>query len=663
VDPSLIEAAESAISQQRPQDAIAILQPAMTDDTDPRLHHVMGVAKGLAGDLPGAIAHFETAIAINPSFNQAIYALGIIHSNQGRFHDAIGYFARSAELDPRFEHNRYLLAAAHLQAGNSADAITWLTELCAAEPQNQRFIEVLNFTVQKIGGMAPAVEALLAHDRAEPAALLLLAHGAGVPDEKTTLWTLAVQLMSKDRFRLGQRLFERLVTIDPKNWAAGWNAHICRLRLSLLDGTLDWLKRLDQPDNPHRARIRDEILYIAPLEPDVTMVDLRHLTVSLQHDIVGAVVPMTHPMPSLERRPLRVGFLSRLFPMPNFARIYTGLFAALDRTQFRVIALYSGNGSASLDPLGSSVDEIVMLSGLDHQAAATRIREAEIDLLMDCNGFGSSEGNRILDFKPAPVQIVWSNKHCTSGMPSMDWVLADPSIAGIDPACFVERVHAMPLFHIGSALQEAPDVTESPASRNGYVTLGAQIAGLKLNKPMMRSWAAMLHRLPTARFLLRFGVVPETHDMVREFMKAEGIAPDRLDLKLGPQSQWDYLETYGEMDMALDRFPISGGVTTFETLWQGVPLLSWMGETWAGRRGGVLLRQLGLPELVFDSPESYIEGAVSLAQDLDRLVHYRTGLRDHLLRFGIGDDRPLARAMGDALLHFWQEYVAARRTG
>jgi protein O-GlcNAc transferase len=222
--------------------------------------------------------------------------------------------------------------------------------------------------------------------------------------------------------------------------------------------------------------------------------------------------------------------------------------------------------------------------------------------LVDCNGFGEVEGNRILDYKPAPVQAAWSNKHYTTGLPTMDWMLADASIDGVDPACFVERIHRLPCFHIDMPPGPMPPLTPPPLRRNGFVTLGAQIAGLKLNRAMMRSWARMLGRVPDARLFLRFGSIPESHDMIRSVMAAEGIGANRLSLHYGCGHE-RYLASFAEIDLVLDRFPISGGVTSLEALWQGVPILSWPGESWAAKRGAALLRQLGLGELVADSLE------------------------------------------------------------
>jgi hypothetical protein len=562
-------------------------------------------------------------------------------------------------LDPKFQQNRYLLAVAQLQCHEPVEALPLLYELCRETSDNLRFREVRAHAVQMMGGAQKAAETLLAKGKPETAGGLLLEDARLVRGDCDLLWRSAAALMQVSRLRLAKRLFEKIFELDPTAWSAGWNAHYCGLELSQVDGALDWLRRLDHPQNPDRNRVLDTMLYIAPLSPGSTMAGLRELAVSSQKILAAGAVPMRHAAGTAQKPILRIGFLSRIFHLENYAQIYLGLFRHLDREAFEVIAVWNGTASEPAPAVRAASDELLAIGGMPAKEAAQAIRDAAIDILVDCNGFGETEGNRILDFKPAPIQAVWSNKHCTSGQPTMDWIIADPSIDGVDAAHFVERIYRLPCFHIDMPPALMPAPSPAPLLRKGHVTLGAQIAGLKLNRAMLGLWARILAQLPDAKLLVRFGIVPDTQDMIREFMATQGIAADRLILALATSHE-AYLASFAELDLVLDRFPISGGVTSLEALRLGIPVISWTGESWASRRGGTLLRQLGLPELVADSADGFVDLAVALCRDPDRLVRYRETLAERVKEDGAGGRR-LAEAMGDAFRHFWQERAASAR--
>jgi len=650
-----ITEAQKAIDGGQPQVALAVVAPLLAESRDARIHHLAAIAKALGGDTLGAIGHFRDAEALDSTLNEAVYGLAVVLLNRGDMAEAVECLRRSVALDPKFQRNRYFLAIAHFKTGNYLESYCLFEALARESPEDAQIVLVRDHVRQALGDARAAAADLIHAGHAE-LAVGLLAGAVLTRQDFDLLWKTAAALMEKAEYHLAKEMFSRMVELDPQAWSAGWNAHYCRLQIGEVDGALDWLRRLDHPENPGRAMILDAMLYVAPLTTTETMRSLHALATYAQPLLGAGANPLAHGAGEAAKRPLRIGFLSRIFHLPNYAQIYLGLFRNLDRGRFRVVALCNGSVPEEGSAVRACVDELVELHEADPRTAAQSIHQAGIDVLVDCNGFGAIEGNRILDFKPAPIQAAWSNKHYTSGLATMDWMIADASIDGIDPANFVERIYRLPCFHID--MPEIADVLPVPApvGTNGYVTLGAQVAGLKLNRAMLATWARILHASPGTRLLLRFGSVADSHLMIRAIMAAEGIGEERLDLRFAT-GHGDYLETFAEIDLVLDRFPISGGVTSLESLLRGVPIVSWVGESWASRRGGALLRQLGLPELVADSRGDYIMLAAELCRDHGRLVRYREGLRAQVSAAIRGSDRMLAGAMGDAFDHFWHEHT------
>ena len=135
-----------------------------------------------------------------------------------------------------------------------------------------------------------------------------------------------------------------------------------------------------------------------------------------------------------------------------------------------------------------------------------------------------------------------------------------------------------------------------------------------------------------------------------------GIDAARLTL-LGAQAERrDHLAQYGHVDIALDPFPYSGGLTTYEALWMGVPVITVYGETFASRHSLSHLSTIGLPELVAGDRDDYIKLAVDLANNAERLVGLRAGLREKMASSPICDGKKFADSFAAIMRDIWQEW-------
>jgi predicted O-linked N-acetylglucosamine transferase (SPINDLY family) len=154
-----------------------------------------------------------------------------------------------------------------------------------------------------------------------------------------------------------------------------------------------------------------------------------------------------------------------------------------------------------------------------------------------------------------------------------------------------------------------------------------------MNPAIFELWAQILHRIPTARLLLkRNPLAPgqSARNRVLEIFARHGVAESRIELEGGTLSERSHLERYAQVDIMLDTFPYTGTTMTFESLWMGVPVITRAGPSHVSRVGASILTHAGLPELVASSPEQYVKAAVSLAQDIPRLAALRASLREKL---------------------------------
>src|SRR5439155_5088324 len=177
----------------------------------------------------------------------------------------------------------------------------------------------------------------------------------------------------------------------------------------------------------------------------------------------------------------------------------------------------------------------------------------------------------------------------------------------------------------------APAIGPLPATAPGVVTFGCFNNLAKINPAVIALWARLLQALPTARLLLKTGALADAavRERILALFAAEGIPAAQIDLEAGsPHSE--LLKRYNDIDIALDPFPYSGGLTTIEALWMGVPVVTMPGERFASRHSFSHLNNVGLGDLVADSPEAYVRIAIELADDLPRLAGLRAGMRERL---------------------------------
>lgn len=368
-------------------------------------------------------------------------------------------------------------------------------------------------------------------------------------------------------------------------------------------------------------------------------------------------------------RKLKIGFLSPDFRVHAVMCFAEGILAQLDRRQFEVYAfhLYPKDDLVT-ERVKCHVDHFIRLSGMSHDAQAERIRSHEIDILIDMTGHTGNNALLTMVRKPAPVQVTWLGFVATTGLTAIDYYLTDEIITppGVEPL-FSETLFRLPTY-AGSyrALSRNPlwryqplfAVRPTPALRNGYITFGSCNNLGKLTDDVLRLWGQLLQQIPTARLLIEgkgFGKA-EFADSYRARCAHQGIDPDRIDL-IPLDTNKQYL-AYHDIDIALDPFPLTGGTTTCDVLWMGVPLVSMEGHSSPSRMSTDALTHLGRTEWLAQTPEQYLAIAKDLASDIERLNTFRLGFRDEVEHSRLMRDDIVCHHFAEALRTMWLRWQA-----
>ncbi|WP_454690543.1 O-linked N-acetylglucosamine transferase family protein [Achromobacter aloeverae] len=293
-----------------------------------------------------------------------------------------------------------------------------------------------------------------------------------------------------------------------------------------------------------------------------------------------------------------------------------------------------------------------------------QIREDEIDMLIDLAGYGAGTHMRALTQEPAPLIIKWVGGLInTTGVESIDYLISDAieSPPGVDHT-YTEKLIRMPDDYICyMPPARVPPVGPLPALKNGYVTFGCFNNPTKINHIILAEWARLLNLVPEARILLKGGPYdsPIMRKMVQDVMIAHGVAVDRIHFS-GYSLHYQLFEAYNEVDIALDPWPYSGGLTTCEAMLMGVPVVTLPGPTFAGRHSATHLINAGMSECVATDWDAYRDCAISLASDLDALAKLRGELRQKLLSSPVCDAARFAGNLANALRAIWQRYCEGK---
>jgi len=357
------------------------------------------------------------------------------------------------------------------------------------------------------------------------------------------------------------------------------------------------------------------------------------------------------PMPAAVRSPaegrrLHVAYLSNDFHGHATASLITQVLESHDRERFEVSLLSHGedDGSALRQRLLRVGDRFEDMSRLSLADMASRVRELGVDILVDLKGHTGGSRLTMLAHRPAPIQVAWLGFPGSCGAREVDYIIGDPIVTPLaDAPWYSEKIAQMPhCYQPNDGLRERatpPARSELGLPDDALVLVSANQTA-KLNPPLFDAWMEILRRLPQAvLWQLTGGDEPDAE--LRRQAQARGVAPERL-IFMPRAKLADHLRRLGAADLALDSWPCNGHTTTSDALWAGVPVVTLRGSNFAGRVSESLLRAVGLPELVCDSPQAYVDQVCELAA----LPERRGVLRARLAQ--ARDDAPLYDAKGFA---------------
>lgn len=673
----------SLVSQGRLSDAEVQVRALL--DTAPQ--HPMAwktLAAVLLAQGKDALEAAQKAVARLPQDAQAVNNLGRAFHDRHMHGEALTAYRYALRLQPNLLQALLNLGAALRDTGDLTGAEAQLRQATRFHPSSPEAFNDLGVTLTAAGKLDAAYQSL-------QQALVL------APQHVMAMTNLGQALIEGRRHDLAASVFDRALALQPDVAKAHLGRADALRELGLLDDAeTSYRQALAlQPQDP-RAEVGLGICLVEQGRADEALTHYQAAQAIERNDLT--VLPnmlfarqyLAHPTPLDDiheartfgaaaskhaqafqhwqvtvdpRRQLRIGLVSgdlRQHPVGRFLESVLMELATQHSASLAFVAYHNHHEEDELTAqLKPRCAQWHAVADWTDTKLAHQIHQDAVDILIDLAGHTTHNRIRVFAWRPAPVQLSWLGYFATTGVAEIDYLLADPHTVPTDhEAHFTETIWRLPDTRMCFTPPSEPvAVSPLPAQASGHITFGCFNHVGKINDTVIATWSRILQRVPGSRLCLKAKQLAgeAARSRLTSAFAAHGISGNQLLLEGGSPRQ-QYLETYHRIDIGLDPFPYTGGTTTVESLWMGVPVLTQAGPNLISRQGLGLLHNAGLPHWVASDADDYVERAVAFASDLPALAALRSQLREQVLASPLFDAKAFARHFETALRGMWTRW-------
>ena len=601
-----------------------------------------------SGQIDLAIELFRRVVQLAPDNVEAHGNLGIALKAAGRIDEAIAIYRQAIRLSPVRVELHYNLGVA-LQARQDHEQ--------AAESYRQ--------AIQLKPDLAPALNnlagSLLELGRVQEAIASYRRAIQIQPDFPDPHYSLGVVLQREGKFDEAIAHYRRAIELRPTT--GQWHNNLANALKSVgrVDEAIEQYKKAISLQ-PGLTDAHSNLILAMHYLPGVTAQEIRSEAVrwNARHAQAGKQFVRPHENDRDPSRRLRIGYVSPDFCDHVAGRVALPLIRGHNRAQVSVHCYSNVRRTDQVTrEFVAAADHWRSIHRADDQEVAEQIRRDEIDILVDLALH--TAGNRLTLFalKPAPVQVTYLAYPGPSGIEAMDYRLSDPHLDPVDAdlQSYTERTIRLPhsYWHYQTP-SPAPELSPPPSSLSGQITFGCLNNVAKISAPALDLWAGILTRVENSKLLI-LSASPEHRRRIASHFPNPGRIEyvERTPLET-------FFNTISRIDIALDSFPYAGGITTCDTLWMGVPIVTLSGATAVGRGGRSILSNIGLPDLIAPSPDEYVQIAAQLAANPAKLAELRAAMRERMRASPLMDSVQFVADIENAYRQMWRIWCATEST-
>jgi predicted O-linked N-acetylglucosamine transferase (SPINDLY family) len=622
------------------------------------VYHDIGIVLFLNERFEEAFVSFEKAVALDRQMTSAWLNGGNALCAMNRFEEAVQWIEQVLKMEPDHVHAHYNLGNIHKTTGAFEQALTCYQRTLAIEPSNVDAHNNAGIILMKQGMLGKALDCFTTalafnpgcHQASYNAATAMQRLGHLEPALNHVRQTLQIQPGFGDALALYVSLLQQ---------ACDWDA------LSGAEKKLEKLT-LKQLRNHERPSEQPFLSFVRSADPE------RNLQVAVEWSRwliskwKGRACMWRHQIHKRMRRSITIGYMSEQFRNAATAHLTAGLFKRHDRGKFKIIAYSWGedDGSDFRRNIERDVDQFVDIRNLSDEAAARRIYEDEVDILIDLMGWMHGHRMGILLQRPAPVQVNYLGYPGTTGAPFIDYLLSDRIVTPTEHHdYYTEKVITLPNCYQATDCNPAIGSEAITRSSMGLpqnrIVFCAFSTDYKIEARVFDCWMDILRQVPGSVLWLIVRSRLTRHNLRRQAQKG-GVDHQRL-VFTQPLSKAEHLARIKLADIALDTFTVNGHTTTSDTLWAGVPVVTLMGTHFASRVASSILTAIGLNELVTHRVTDYKALAVKLALNPNRLAAVKAKLEINRAGMPLYDTDRFVRSLEQAYRRMWDRYISGQK--
>jgi len=650
----------------RPEEALISIDRALSIQPShaPALFNRGTILAGL-GRYPGALAAYDQVIALAPAHIDALNNRGNVLAQLERYAEAVASFHRVLAIRP--DHITALTnrSAALRQLHRYDEALTSCDRALALDPKN---IDALNNRGNILLQLNRGSEAIGCYERIlsfkddnpealvnsafafyalgqYPEALQYADNAIAVDPEYANAFLIRGHALAKlERQDEAAQSYERVLAINPGHpYARGasiW-AYVGACNWERIEALLPII---EEEVAAAKAIIPPFSLLALSIGPAVQLECARHF--------VRRQLPQVAPIGPLTRRrmdKIKVAYLSSDFRRHPVGYGIAGVLEEHDRSRFELHGVSYGadDGSETRTRIATAVDHFHDVRERSDREAAALLSELAVDIVVDLAGHTENSRMAILAHRPAPIQVSYFGYPGTSGAEFIDYIMTDRVVLPSDQQPFFsEKIVHLPDSYLPNdskrrAALIVPTRADLGLPDDAFIFTCFNNA-YKLSRPMVEIWTQLLKASPNSLLWLTY-ITDSAQANLQQELISNGVDPSRVILAPFVEQPEDHLARLKLADLFLDTLPYNAHTTASDALWAGVPVLTCLGPSFAGRVAGSLLQAVGLPELITNSLEEYETLAQKLASDPALLGSLRERLAQNRLSHPLFDTARLTR--------------------
>lgn len=612
----------------------------------------LGNALQAKGKTEEATTCFHRALTLKPDLPEAHNNLGNILQEQGRYEEAIASLKKAVSLKPKLIEAHYNLGTVYYAQGNFIKAVASYQQVIALKPDHADAHNKLGIAYHAQGRLEDAIQS---YKQATS-----LAPNFVQPNNN-----MGCALCEQGKLDEAVASFNRALELKPDYAEAYCNLGNALKEQGMLEEAITSYRRT-LALKPSYTDANSNLLLTLHYSTECDSKSLfeEHLTWADRFKLDPKLDPGFSNDKEPERR-LKIGYLSPDFRSHSIAYFLEPIFAHHDKAHFEIYC-YSAvmRPDETTKRLESMADHWQSVIGLSINQIISQIKNDEIDVLIDLVGHTGKNYLLVFAHKPAPVQVSYLGYPNTTALPAMDYRLTD---SYADPPGETEKWYTEQLTRLNPTawcyrpFGTPPPLSELPASNKGFITFGSFNTFPKLNQKTFHLWGSILNQVADSQLTLKTKSLAnaEVRERVYDSFTKMGINKKRINMLSHEPSYNRHLESYHEIDIALDPYPYHGTTTSCEALYMGVPVITLAGETHRSRVGVSLLNQVGLQHLIAKNEDEYVAIACSLASDLGGLADLRKNLRSRMEKSPLMDEAGFTKGIEKAYRAMWRKYVSS----